>query len=142
MPAIIPQVLFDLESEMMAIVEDEFHRVNASENSWWREVTRVRTTKKKRDIVTWLLSTAQIYDSGKTGGDIIFDDMAATLTEYDVRNAAARRQRRQRLRLCNRVVVADRRPNRVSTARARLKADHRGHDRKLEGVRRRAILRG
>jgi hypothetical protein len=89
MPAIIPQVLFDLESEMMAIVEDEFHRVNASENSWWREVTRVRTTKKKRDIVTWLLSTAQIYDSGKTGGDIIFDDMAATLTEYDVRNAAA-----------------------------------------------------
>lgn len=89
MPAIIPSVLFDLESSMQALVEDEFHRVNASENSWWREVTRVRTTKKKRDIVTWLLSTAQIYDAGKTGGDIIFDDMAATLTEYDVRNAAA-----------------------------------------------------
>lgn len=89
MSALTPQFVFDFESEMDAITENEFLRMSAAENRWWREVAKVRTTGKKREILAWLLSTSQIYDAGKMGGNIRFDDMAATFQEYDVRNAAA-----------------------------------------------------
>jgi hypothetical protein len=89
MPALTPSFLFDFESEMSSITEVEFSRLVASENLWWRDIAKVRTTGKKREILAWLLSTAQIYDAGLTGGDMKFDDMAATFQEYDVRNLAA-----------------------------------------------------
>jgi hypothetical protein len=89
MAALTPSFLFDFESEMDRITETEFARMVASDNLWWRDVARVRNTGKKREILAWLLSTARIYDAGKTGGDIKFDDMAATYQEYDVRNDAA-----------------------------------------------------
>ncbi len=89
MPALTPSFLFDFESEMDSITENEFLRMVASENLWWRDVARVRNTTKKREILAWLLSTAQIYDAGKTGGDINFDDMQATFVEYDIRNRSA-----------------------------------------------------
>lgn len=86
MPALTPSFLFDFESEMQRITENEFARMVMSENSWWREVARVRPTGKKREILAWLLSTAQIRDQG-LGGNINFDDMMATFQEYDVKNA-------------------------------------------------------
>lgn len=89
MGAITPTFLFDFESEMARITEYEFARMVASDNLWWRDVAKVRTTGKKREIISWLLSTAQIYSAGKSGGNIRFDDMAATYQEYDVANAAA-----------------------------------------------------
>lgn len=87
MPALTPSFVFDFESEMQRIQENEFLRM--TQNLMYREVAKVRQTGKKREILAWLLSTARIYDAGKTGGDIIFDDMAATFQEYDVRNDAA-----------------------------------------------------
>ena len=89
MPALTPSFTFDFESSMQAITENEFVRLIASGNLWWRKVARVRPTGKKRDIIAWLLSTAQIYDAGISGGNMKFDDMAATYQEYDVRNSAA-----------------------------------------------------
>jgi len=86
MPALTPSFLFDFESEMQRITENEMVRLTAADVQWWREVTRVRTTGKKREIIAWLLSTAQIRDQG-LGGNINFDDMAATFQEYDVKNA-------------------------------------------------------
>lgn len=87
MPALTPTFAFDFESEMQRIQENEFLRM--TQNLWYRDVAKVRTTGKKREILAWLLSTARIYDAGKTGGDMIFDDMAATYQEYDVVNDAA-----------------------------------------------------
>lgn len=89
MSAVTPTFLFDFESRMSVITENEFARMLASENLWFREITKIRTTGKKREILAWLLSTARIYDAGKTGGDIKFDDMAATFQEYDVVNDSA-----------------------------------------------------
>jgi len=86
MPALTPTFLFDFESEMQRIQEMEYLRMSASENLWWQEITKVRPTGKKREIIAWLLSTAQIRDQG-LGGNINFDDMAATFQEYDVKNA-------------------------------------------------------
>jgi hypothetical protein len=87
--ALVPSFLFDFESEMARITENEFARLIASDNLWWQEVTKTRPTGKKREIIAWLLSNQRIYDAGKTGGNIQFDDMYAVSTEYDVRNAAA-----------------------------------------------------
>jgi hypothetical protein len=89
MGALTPSFTFDFESEMDTITENEFLRATLAENQWWRDVAKVRTTGKKREILAWLLSTAQIYDAGKIGGNIRFDDMAAVYQEYDVRNAAS-----------------------------------------------------
>ena len=86
--ALVPSFLFDFESEMARITENEFARLIASDNLWWQDCTKTRPTGKKREIIAWLLSTQRIYDAGKTGGNIQFDDMFAVSQEYDVRNAA------------------------------------------------------
>ena len=89
MGALTPEFMFDFESEMDRITEFEFLRLSASENAWWNKIARVRNTSKRRDIIAWLLSSAQIYDAGKDGGNVRFDDMAATYQEYDVVHGAA-----------------------------------------------------
>jgi hypothetical protein len=81
MPALTPQFLMDLESQMQVIAEQEYTRLTA--NLWWQTITRTRTTGARRDILTWLLSTAQIKDEGK-GGNIAFDDLVATYTEIEM----------------------------------------------------------
>lgn len=111
MPALTPSFLFDFESEMDAITENEFIRLSASDNLWVRDVAKFSTTGKKRDIKAWILSTLQIYQQGDgTSGPngtatasgaingvngahdvaaIRFDDMAAIYQEYDVLPAVA-----------------------------------------------------
>ena len=81
MGALTPSFLFDLESNMRKIVEDEYSRLAAKENLWWSKVAKVRPSSSKREIVTWLLSTAQIEGQGK-GGNMSFEDMVALYTEF------------------------------------------------------------
>jgi hypothetical protein len=58
MPALTPSFVFDFESEMQRIQENEFLRM--TQNLIYREVAKVRQTGKKREILAWLLSTARI----------------------------------------------------------------------------------
>jgi hypothetical protein len=71
---------------MEILTESEYSRLTAE--MWWQSITRTRTTGARRDIITWLLSTAQIKDQGK-GGNIAFDDLVSTYTELEVRAAGA-----------------------------------------------------
>ena len=105
MSAVISNVLYDLESEMQAISEFEFARLAASDFLWWRKVAKLRPTSKKREIVTWLLSTAQIRQQPASPtaapganvltnasydvGEVQYDDLAATYKEFDVLPATA-----------------------------------------------------
>lgn len=89
MGALVPSFLFDFESEMQRITEYEFARLSASDHLWWREVCKVRPSGKKREIIAFLLSNAQIYDAGYTGGNLVSDEMAAVYQEYDLRNSGA-----------------------------------------------------
>ena len=89
MAALTPSFVFDFESEMQRITEYEFARLSASDILWWRKLCKVRPSGKKREIIAFLLSNAQIYDAGTSGGNIVSDGMAAVFQEYDVRNAAA-----------------------------------------------------
>lgn len=80
MGALTPKFMFDLESNMKKITEDEYTRL--ASNLWWPKVAKVRPSGSRREIVHWLLSTAQIEDQGK-GGNMSFEDMVALYTEFE-----------------------------------------------------------
>lgn len=86
MPALTPQFLVDLETRMQVITEREYARL--TQNLWWQLITKVRPSTGRKDIITWLLSTAQIKDQGK-GGNIAFDDLVSTYTEIENKFAGA-----------------------------------------------------
>lgn len=81
-----PEFLFDFESRMRVITENEYARL--SSNLWWSKFARVMPSQSKRELVTWLLSTAQIVDGGQ-GGNMIFDDIVSKYTEYTSKFARA-----------------------------------------------------
>lgn len=80
MPALTPSYLTDLETRMSIITEREYDRLNA--NVWWPTVARMRPSTGRKEIITWLLSTAQIRDQGG-GGNIHFDDIVSQTTEFE-----------------------------------------------------------
>jgi len=85
MPALTPSFLMDLESKMSAVTEDEYARFG--QNLWWPKFMKTRPSGSRRELVTWLLSTAQIEDLGKNGGNLPFADILSTYTEYESRHA-------------------------------------------------------
>jgi phage major head subunit gpT-like protein len=86
MPTLTPQFLFDFESNMQAIVENEYARL--TKNLWWQRIAKVRTTDKLKEVVAWLLSTAKIEGAGE-GGSMRFDDIVSTYTTYTNQFATA-----------------------------------------------------
>jgi len=77
----------DLESRMRKITENEYVRLTASEHMWWDKVTRVIPSGSRREIITWVLSTAQLEDQGVMGGNIAFEDMSILETEFTPKTA-------------------------------------------------------
>ncbi len=80
MSALTPQVLYDLETNMQAITEQEYYAL--ARNLWWDAAMKKRTSQFKKEIIAWLLSTAKIEPGGK-GGNMTFEDMVAISTEYE-----------------------------------------------------------
>jgi hypothetical protein len=83
--AITPQFLFDLESNMRVITENEY--VRFTRNSWWSKFMRVQPSKSKREIVHWLITSAQIRDLGKRPGSMSYEEMVSKYKEFDNRYA-------------------------------------------------------
>lgn len=81
MPALTPRVLYDLETNMQAVVENEY--AGLARNLWWDRIVKVRPSGSKKEILTWLLNTAKIESAGK-GGNMTFEDMVALSVEYEV----------------------------------------------------------
>jgi len=84
MPALTPSFVFDLESRMRMIQENEYLRLTSQ--LWWPACTKVLPTQSRREIVTWVLNTAQLEDQGQ-GGNIAFDNMTILETEYAPKTA-------------------------------------------------------
>lgn len=80
MGALTPTVLMDLESRMQIITEREYNRL--ANNVWYPSITKLRGSTGRRDVIMWLLSTAQIRSQGK-GGNINFSDLVSTYTEIE-----------------------------------------------------------
>ncbi|MDB4996653.1 MAG: putative major head subunit protein [Myxococcaceae bacterium] len=87
MPILTPSFLFDFESNMQAIVEDEYSRL--SMNLWWSKYMKTRPTGSRQEIVAWLLTTAQIEDLEKFGGKVPFEDLVSTYTTFEPKFAGA-----------------------------------------------------
>lgn len=81
MPALTPEYLMDLESRMTIIRDDEFARL--SENLNWTSFVKAKTSTSRKELLTWMLSTATIEPLGGQGGEMIFDDMLTKQTEYE-----------------------------------------------------------
>lgn len=97
MPALTPTFVMDLESRMRKITENEYLRLTASGHMWWQTITRVIPSGSRREIITWILNTAQLQDQG-FGGNIAFDDMMILETEYVSKTAGkGLKLRRQQL---------------------------------------------
>lgn len=80
MGAVTPQLVVELETRIQAVSESEYSRM--VKNLWWRSVAKVRPSSTLKEIVTWLLSTAQIKDQGK-GGNAAYDDLVSAYTSYE-----------------------------------------------------------
>lgn len=81
MAAIDVQFLYDLESRLKVIQEDEYSRFAANENMWWEPFVKVQTSASRKELFFWILSTATIEPQGK-GGNIEFDDMVLLESDY------------------------------------------------------------
>jgi phage major head subunit gpT-like protein len=86
MPAVTPQYLMDFETRMQLITEREYTRL--TQNLWWPKVTKVKQSTNRRELFTWLLSTATIHDQGD-GGNIRFDDIVSSFTELENKDSGA-----------------------------------------------------
>lgn len=86
MGALTPSFLFDLESNIRTIVNQDYNRLLS--NLWWTKIAKEVPSKSKKEHFAWLLDTAQIRRSGH-GGNVQFDDLAAIETSVEALNASA-----------------------------------------------------
>ncbi len=87
MPAITPSFVYDLESRMRKIQVNLYAALAAASNQWNDTCTKVLTTGARKDVVTWILETAQLASLGRQGGNIGFDDMVVLEYDYEVDEA-------------------------------------------------------
>jgi phage major head subunit gpT-like protein len=87
MGALTPTLLLGLEDRMNIEIEREYARL--TQNLWWQDVAKTRTSTGRKELITWLLSTAQIRDLGASAGNLSFDDLVATYTEVENKFAGA-----------------------------------------------------
>jgi len=78
--SLTPEFLFDLQSRMQLVTEDEYARLSSS--LWWSRVAKIKQSQSKKEIVSWLLNTAKIEDLEQTGGKVTFEDIVSDYTEF------------------------------------------------------------
>lgn len=87
MGALTVSWLHDFESNMRQIQENEYLRL--ASNLWWPRFMRTVPSKSRRELVSWLLTTAKIEDVGSAGGQMIFEDLVQKYAEFENSNAVA-----------------------------------------------------
>lgn len=85
--AITPSWLADFETRMQFLSERSY--VSLNDDSWWRNFLSVRTIGSGREILTWLLSTAQIKFEGKAGGNKHFEELVSQFTTIETKHAGS-----------------------------------------------------
>jgi hypothetical protein len=87
MPAITPEFLFDLESNMRLVTSREYERL--LKKLWWRTICKEIPSGAKKERISWLLDSAKISRTTRSGGQVKFEDIVSRTTEYENENAAA-----------------------------------------------------
>jgi hypothetical protein len=86
MGALTPQILMDLESRMQVLASNEYSRLTS--NLWCDLILKRRPSQARREVLTWLLSTAMIRAQG-VGGNTRFEDLVSTYTEVESTDSGA-----------------------------------------------------
>lgn len=76
---ITPEFILDLESNLTQVHEDSYSRVAA--DLWYQHISSYRTSKAQREVLHWLLETAQITELEE--GEMVFDDLMSHQFEYE-----------------------------------------------------------
>jgi hypothetical protein len=85
MPAMTPEFVHDLETNMKLITSEEYQRLNA--NMWWEKVAKLLPSLSLKERLIWLLDSAQI-ERGEAGNRV-FEDMVSKTTVYENEFATA-----------------------------------------------------
>lgn len=85
--ATTPALVREFESRIQGITTGDYARL--SQNTWWQKVAKLRKTVTKKEVLAWLLETALIRDTGKSGGSVKFDDLVAVTTELETRHSGS-----------------------------------------------------
>lgn len=81
-----PQFFFNLETGMQVVQEQEYQRLLGQ--LWVNTVAKERPTgETRKQRLIWTLDTAGIQYQDRLGGDVIFDELLATSTEYEWKHA-------------------------------------------------------
>lgn len=75
-----PSFVLTMEDNMQAIQENEYVRL--SSNLFWKKITKELPSESRKEFLTWILSTAQIKKQGTMGGNMAFQELVATSTQY------------------------------------------------------------
>jgi phage major head subunit gpT-like protein len=71
--------LHELESNMETISVNAYESLN--KDTWWRRVAAIKNSQSKKEVLTWLISTAMI--KSMPSGQAHFEDMLNQITEIE-----------------------------------------------------------
>jgi phage major head subunit gpT-like protein len=77
----------DLESNMRAITERAYDSL--ASKIWWPRVAKETPLVSKKDVLVWLLDTAQIEYVNRLGGEVTFDDLVSQQHSIEYKAATA-----------------------------------------------------
>ena len=75
---VTPQIVRRIEDNLRYILVSAWARRES--NLWWRRVTKTRSSSTKRELLQWMLETAQIRPMGN-GGRYTYDDLVEIFWE-------------------------------------------------------------
>lgn len=76
-----PQMLVGIEDRITVLAEEG--AALRSRNLWWTKVATERTSKSRREFLTWFINSVVIRDLGKSAGNLSYSDLAAVYTEIE-----------------------------------------------------------
>lgn len=74
-----PEYLANFETELKVVSGTDYDRLNSE--LWWTKIAKTRTSGARRDILTWLLATAQLKYGNQDGGTMRFEQLESMMTE-------------------------------------------------------------
>jgi hypothetical protein len=77
--ALTPSFLFDLESGMRLVSNQEYQRL--IESAWWPKLVKKLSIGTKRELFFWMLDTAQIEYTQE--GNMEFEELVVNQTEFE-----------------------------------------------------------
>jgi phage major head subunit gpT-like protein len=84
MPIVNSQFIQDFETNSKILTIDAYTEM--AKNIWIWDFMAERSTESRREVLTWLLSTAMLEEIGESGGSIDYESIEQVLAEYTTKH--------------------------------------------------------